>query len=86
MVGGEHGADRAPVPPPALDGVHEPCANSTAPMCRLHPERVDVQTCPAKVAQDLPLGVLGRPLQTGGDISDHPAVDLTDQPDGVVRP
>jgi hypothetical protein len=66
--------------------VHQPCAHTTAPIGGRHPERVDVEACPAKVAEDLPLGVLGRPLQTGGDISDHPAVDLTDQPDGVVRP
>jgi len=44
---------------------------------------VDVQSHAAKVTQGLPGGVLGRRLQPGSDIPDHPAVDLGDQPDGV---
>ena len=84
MVGGEHGANRAPVSTPPLDGMHQLAAHTMAPIRLHHTKRVDVQAHKANVAQELACGILGRMLQVGSDIPDHAAVDLGDQPDGIL--
>jgi hypothetical protein len=69
---------------PLLDGIHQLCAHTAAPIGRLHPERVDVQSHSAKVTQNLSSGVLGRTLQAGSDVPDHSTVNLGHQPHGIL--
>ena len=64
--------------------MHQPRPDTTAPRRLLHIKCVDEEAHPAKVAQQLPLGILRRMLQTGSDIPDHTAVQLGDQPDGIL--
>ena len=84
MVGGEHGANRAPVSTPPLDGMHQLAAHTMAPIRLRHTKRVDIQAHQAKVAQELACGIFARILQVSSDIPNDPAGDLGDQPDGIL--
>jgi hypothetical protein len=74
-----------PWPYPLLDRTHEPGPHTPTPICFRDPKRIDVHAHPAKVAQGLPVRVLGGLLQVRRDISGHSPVNLGDQPDGILR-